>query len=107
MDFDFENTFPSIQVFSINANAIVEDAKTNTAIREKAIIKQNIEEYICDKASEMGCEIVVTVLVSDEAPYLPQAITLEGDISPYARNTLSKLIETDIGISPEEQQWNG
>lgn len=70
-----------------------------------AIIKEQLEAYIQDKASAVGAHIDVDVDVCGQAPYIPSSVTLSGNASPYAKTQLSIIIEKDIGVSKENQIW--
>jgi len=70
-----------------------------------AIIKERSEAYILDKASSMGVQIEVEVSVLNQTPFQPETVTITGSVPPYARTQLSDNIETDIGISKENQIW--
>lgn len=70
-----------------------------------AIIKEQSEAYILDKASNVGVQVEVDVAVCAQAPYAPSAVTVSGNVSPYAKMQLSEIIEKDIGVSKENQIW--
>ena len=68
----------------------------------KRIIKEKTEAYILDKANALGAEITVEVALKD---YIPAGVTIMGDISPFAKSSLSATIAQELDISPEEQIW--
>lgn len=70
-----------------------------------ALIKEKTEAYILEKADALNAELTVTVTVSTEN--IPEAVFLEGDIAPYHREKLAAILETDLGITKENQIWNG
>lgn len=69
------------------------------------IIKAETEAYILDKAEALNAVLTVEVTVSEEN--LPMAVKLSGEVSPYARQQLQAIIQTDLGIAKENQQWTG
>lgn len=94
--------------------AYTEDAEAAAAMGEiyareelSAVIKSEAESYILDKASSLGAELTANVTLSDDDIPLPAAVTLAGDISPYAKTVLSAQIEENLGIPKEDQQWTG
>ena len=69
------------------------------------IIKAETEAYILDKASQLNVELSVEVTIDEEN--IPTAVTLSGEVSPYARRQLQEIIESDLGIAKENQRWTG
>lgn len=69
------------------------------------IIKANSEAYILDKAAALNAELSVDITVSDT--YIPVQAKLRGKISPYAKRSLEASLESDLGITKENQLWTG
>ncbi len=63
------------------------------------------QAYILDKAEALGLSLEVEVTVSEDDIPVPIAIRLEGNASPFAKNSLAAAIEQDLGISREDQEW--
>ena len=72
-----------------------------------AVIKERAETYILDKAKAYEAELTVEVMLSDDTTPVPTGVTLRGSISPYAKAQLQKILEDDLGIAKEDQQWIG
>lgn len=89
-----------------DAEQIIDQAKTITNSKQAARIKSEIEQYILNKASEMGTQLGVTVELDEENMYTPCAVVLEGGISPYVRTKLSQMISDNLGIPKEAQKWS-
>lgn len=68
-------------------------------------IKARYESYILDKAAELNTELTVAVTVNEE--YVPVYAELNGEITPYARRQLEYILESDLGITKENQLWTG
>lgn len=68
------------------------------------IIKNKTEAYILDKARALNVQIAVNVTVNEEV-MLPQRVKISGSVSPYARQTLSAMIQEELGIPKEDQLW--
>jgi len=79
------------------------DAGAESAQRE---ILEAIEEktVLCiqNKASQYGASLDVRVELDQ---MFPKRVVLVGAISPYAKNTLSRWLNEDLGIAPEDQEW--
>ena len=74
--------------------------------RAKAeLIKQNVQAYILDKAKELHAPITVQVVLQEIGEPLPQTVILTGRVSPYAKAQLQRMMEEDLGIAKEQQQW--
>lgn len=97
-----EDYIGSIQA---DASAAIADGKSFSVEEESAIIKQNVEAYILDKATELGIAPQISVTLTESDPPVPCAVTLSGSASPYVRNVLQSFIETDLGIPKEQQIW--
>lgn len=96
------------------SNAYWEDAGEVSAEGEKIataamedIIKTQTEAYILDKARSFGAELTVELTLSGGSIPTPSAVRLEGNISPYAKTCLERVLEDELGISKEDQLWIG
>lgn len=69
------------------------------------IIKAKTEAYILDKASSMGMNIDVEVTLNNADLPLPQKVTIQGAVSPYAKERLSKCIVNELDIPEDELIW--
>ena len=71
------------------------------------IIKAETEAYILDKATALHASIDAQVtLDSGEIP-VPVSVDLHGEISPYAKQQLERIIKKDLNITKENQRWTG
>lgn len=73
----------------------------------RAGIKANTEAYILDKAVSMAAQIHVEVTLNDEDLPLPCAVRITGSVSPYVKQQLQRMIENDLGLPKEVQEWIG
>ena len=76
--------------------ALAADAKAD-------IITAQVEAYILDKAALYQAPVTVDVTLDEEGT--PVSVRLSGAVSPYAKTRLSEMMETDLGIKKEAQQW--
>lgn len=72
-----------------------------------AIIKEDAEAYILDKAAQLQGDLAVDITVSDEALPVPVAARMTGSVSPYARSQLEQVLTGDLGIPKENLRWSG
>lgn len=68
-----------------------------------AIISEEIEAYILDKAASIGASLAVEVRLDDGG--LPETVTLTGSISPGCRAQLSRMVLEELGVGEEAQIW--
>lgn len=68
-----------------------------------AIITGQIEAYIMDKAALYGADPSVSVTL--DADGLPVSVKLVGDTPPAARRALTRIMEEELGIGEEAQEW--
>ncbi len=72
-----------------------------------AIIKEQTEAYILDKARQLQADLTVEVTLSQDPLPTPVAVRLEGTISPYNKAKLAALLAQELGIAKECQIWIG
>ena len=70
-----------------------------------SIIIQQTQAYILDKAADFGAALEVEVLMPQDSSSLPIGVILNGNVSPYAKTQLQRIIAEDIQITKENQQW--
>ena len=72
----------------------------------RASITNRTEAYILEKASSMGMQLSASVAISDDHPPVPVSIEISGNVSPYNKAILKKMIADDLGIPEDAQNWN-
>ena len=99
--------FPeNIDVINSDANTIVSDSQALITNEITSVITQRIESYIEDKAALYGATINASVNMKDTSPYIPDTVVINGNISPYGKISLKKIISEDLGIPEAQQIWN-
>lgn len=81
-------------------NAGITISKEQTSVR----IRDSLEAYILDKAEELSADISVELTLAEDT-LEPIEVTLEGNISPFAKNELETMIRQDLGIPREAVKW--
>ena len=89
--------------FSLDGQAFSEDGVAMADETMADIITNRVEAYIQDKAA--GYQASVTADVTLDETGVPVAVILTGEVAPYARTRLSELLERELGIGKEAQQW--
>lgn len=96
--------------YRASTDKIVGNAQTANMNLSRSIIEDDLEEYILDKAKEMGVGEITAEINSewsDDGYWYPREVTLTGEIDALSRNKLSSVIESELGIPIERQNWNG
>lgn len=81
--------------FSVETNNLLSD-----------LISQEAETYILDKAQDVGLSLTVEVetRVVDTYP-VPWSVTIRGSPTQQQQAELSQIIDQDLGIPEERQEW--
>lgn len=88
------------------ADDIVAYAEKQAITDAEAIIIERTQTYIEDKATEYGAEITAVVSITAPESLIPDTITIDGEVSPYTRRVLQRIIRDELGIGEEKQIWN-
>ena len=103
--------FGILETFSQNLRPETSTAvSAGTELAEESlhqIIKQETEEYILDKAHEWDCALTVDVNVGEGSIPIPESVQIIGDVPADVRKDLADILEQELGISKENQQWTG
>ena len=102
-----DGLFDWTEDISADAQTIVSSAESETKEEMHGRIKQETRAYILSKAQSLGAQLEVAVELSDDVIAKPVAVQITGAVSPYAKQTLMQMIEDDLGIDREAQQWIG
>ena len=105
LNFEILETFSGSYSHDAEAAVSVGTAKSEDALRD--IIKQETETYILDKAQSYGCALEVDVTVGKGTVPKPESVRINGQVPADTLKQLEKILETELGISKEYQQWIG
>lgn len=92
--------------FAYSAEEISQMGYENYQTELRDSIKTHVEAYILNKAQSHAVHLQVEVTLSDDDMPIPVSVCLYGQISPYAKQRMQNMIEQDLGIKKENQQWN-
>lgn len=92
--------------YQIDAQEYSNELEAKNDFLYESIIAENANAYILDKAQELGmtCRVSVTVGWDDGTPRLA-AVTVKGIWTAEQKNTLSQILESDLGIPASLQYF--
>lgn len=74
--------------------------------RISELITQRCTAYIWDKAAELGMTVEAEVRLTDQGGWpCPSGVVLRGQWTAAQQQALSAVLENDLGIPREEQEW--
>lgn len=91
--------------FSENTQAVIAAGEDYRINQLSAIIKEETEAYILDKAQALNCTLDVEVIVEKSDQPVPTEVYITGNLSHSAKETLRQVIEEDLHIAKENQIW--
>ncbi len=97
----------TVDGLSLDGEMVSAQASAEARESMAAVIKEQTEAYILDKAKSMGVQLTVEVSLDGSDVPLPVGVTISGSISPYGKRKLTEIISQDLGIEAEEQIWIG
>lgn len=107
ISFKMNDIHSYIESFSVDASFHVQQGEKTSQESYAAIIKEQTQAYILDKATSLDVDIAVDVILDTNAPYTPVTVYLRGSVSPYAKKQLSDYIAEKLAIGKEAQIWIG
>ena len=90
---------------SDNTQAVIAAGENYRINQLSAIIKEETETYILDKAQALNCTLDVEVIIYKSDPPIPTEVYINGNPTPSAKEQLTQIIEADLHISKENQIW--
>ena len=71
------------------------------------LISQRCEEYIWDKAAQMGLQLEIEITVGENSDIpVPVSASMVGVCSQEDQAVLSKTLEEELGIPRNKQEWS-
>ena len=100
---DLENLHFSLDALRQEAETLEEEYTRQQAEQLSAGIEEELASYIWDKAQALGlnCQVSVTVETGADGVLAPRSVDITGEYS----EALSEIIEKDLGVPREQQNW--
>ena len=100
---DFEHLYSYTET---DALSLVAQGQETAQSEISAYIKTQMQAYILDKASNLGLDITVDVILTEEAPPSVETVRITGIGSPYAKQRLMQIVCTEFGVAEECLIWS-
>ena len=91
--------------FSVSADTLGQAGENAAREAMAKRITEQTKAYILDKAQALEAALTVEVILDDSEIPAPYGVRISGKVSPYAKRVLSDFMESELGISREEQLW--
>ena len=106
--FDFDVYSMSLAAYREQAEAAVLRGEESSDRLSRSIIETETAAYILDKAQAAGLmpeEVTVTAKWGDTLCWYPYEVRLRTEAGPGAKEYLTQLLESELGIPRERQHW--
>jgi stage III sporulation protein AF len=106
---DSRNLLKSIEAYKQEATAFSAEIQSADENLTRRIIAEKSAAYILDKGESLGIgdlDVSVTTAWSEDGYWYPDGAVLKTSADNAARDQLSRSIETELGIPPEELIWS-
>jgi len=104
---DLERLAASLSHARIEAEQTAREVETGSAELIAAIIKEQTEAYIWDKAEAIGAlprRVTAEIQTGEAGPY-PCGVTIAARCTNGQKRRLAAWIERELAIAPERQEW--
>lgn len=105
LDFDLLENLP-VAYFD-ESDAVAAQGEKTAQEAMGTIIKEETETYILDKAKVLNAQIQVEVTLDHSVIPVPHSVRIFGDLSGKNRDVLEEILESELNIPKERQQWIG
>lgn len=102
---EFTNLEDYIDTMESMRDTAVWDGELRADDSLRDIITEKTRTYIMDRAAELGATLQVEVSLNSEELPTPDTVTISGEISPYVKQQLTQIIQKELGIPKERQEW--
>lgn len=104
-DLNIQNFDPLFSYAEADASGVVLEGKMAAQSEISAYIYKQMQAYILDKATALGLDIRVDILLTDDSPPVVESIIINGMASPYAKKRLLLYIINDLGVTEDHVVW--
>ena len=87
----------------LQAEDYISSGVNAASLEQEKRIKDSCQTYILDKARGLDTEIKIEITLNEEG--LPYRAEIQGEAEAKVQKELQRILETDLGISKENQTW--
>lgn len=106
---DLSDYSKTLTEYKLKAEEYADSGKTESENLNRLYIQDKCRAYILDKADETGtelAEVTVTAEWSNDGYWYPHEVRIVSGADENQRARLSDCIQTQLGISVENQDWS-
>ncbi len=106
--FDYDAFSLNLAKYRQEGEAIAGKAASDASDRTRFIIERQCEAYILGKARELGADVEVRVTAgwNEGGVWVPVTAELSGRVPDDVRLSLTRVIESELGIASARQKWS-
>ena len=108
-ELDFDAYSRAMANYKLDAERYTRQGEDYSKNLNRTIIEDECRAYILDKADEIGAglsEVIVTAIWSSDGYWYPHEVRIVSGADENQRAKLSDCIQTQLGISVENQDWS-
>ena len=107
-ELDFDAYSKAMARCRLDAEQYADQGEQYSKNLNRTIIEDECRAYILDKASALGLDITVSVTAewSTDGYWYPHEVRIVSEADENQRGKLSDCIQTQLGISVENQDWS-
>ena len=97
----------NLEDFRAQAQGAQEETTEKIQAQLDTDIESQVAAYIVDKGAALGAALEVEVSLESRDGYsLPESARISGSYSPYIKAQMESILEQDLGIPRQRQEWN-
>lgn len=106
-EISFESLSSYVAAYKIEADDITGGVEIDNKEILASIIREDTQAYILDKAKTLGfdCSVEVETEMGENGYPYPSRVTITAEPTAEQKEALSKLIESDLAIPSDRQEW--
>ncbi len=108
-DLDFDAYSKAMARYKLDAEQYTRQGEDYSKNLNRTIIEDECRAYILDKADEIGAplsNVTVTALWSNDGYWYPHEVSIVSSANKNQQDRLSDYIQTQLGISINDQNWS-
>lgn len=107
LNLDYEALAGSLANYKFEVQEFSSDIEVENNRLKKIIIEDRTGAYIQEKAMELGieCSVEISCRTDENETIFPASVVIYGEMTPTQEDKLSRLIEGELAIPNDKQQF--